>query len=514
MLTSEVLAIELSTPTPKGMATKAARGVVWTSVQSLIVRLSGVVVFLVLARLLQPVEFGLLAAAQVFVALSRVLAESGLTRTLVQKPQLRAAHLDSALLVSGGIGALLTALMIVGAPAVASIYHLPGLTPVLIALSVIPLITGLSSVPESILRRQLKFRSIAMRGTFSTVLSGAVGVALALLGAGVWALVVQAVAQVMIALVVLWSQADWMPSHAWERAAIRDLLGFGTDVMGISLLTFFNRRSGEFLIGVVLGPLALGLYSVAMRILTLVMDLLIANVQKIALPVFSRVSEQPARLRAAYMRATSITTLTAFPGFAMLGLFGNQLCPLLFGHQWVHAGPLMSVLAFIGPVLSLAVFNNSVMLAVGASRRALAWTTVLALSNFVAFAASVHFGILAVAIAFVSTGWLLLPVGLYLVRSVSSIGLWDQLSVLAAPMGGCLVMIAGVLVFKHVTDLGVVAEVVYGIPVALTLYAITTLPFRWSVIAYGVSTILNRGQSSEPGTVVDGEESRDVPGTV
>ena len=407
--------------------------------------------------------------------------------------------------------------MIVSAPLVASIYHLPRLTPVLITLSVIPLITGLSSVPESILRRQLKFRSIAMRGTFSTVLSGVIGVVLALLGAGVWALVVQAIAQVVIALVVLWSQADWMPSHVWQRAAIRDLLGFGTDVMGISLLTFFNRRAGEFLIGVVLGPVALGLYSVAMRILVLSLDLLITNIEKIALPVFSRVSEQPARLRSAYMRVTSITTLTAFPGFAMLGLFGNELSPLLFGHQWVHAGPLMSVLAFIGPVQSLAIFNNSVMLAVGDSRRALRWTTILAVSNFVAFAASVHFGILAVAIAFVSIGWILLPVGLYLVRSVSSISLWDQVSVMAAPMGGCLVMTLGVLVFKHSTDLGVVAQVVYGIPIALALYAVTTLPFRWSVISAGVSLILNRGKPAEPAepdAFVDGEESRDVPGPV
>jgi len=489
LVTSEVLADSLSLQAPKTMGRQAARGVAWITFQALVVRLSGVVIFLVLARLLLPAAFGLLAAAQVFVALSRALAEAGLSRTLVQKPTLRAAHLDSAFLVSAIIGAVLALVMAVSAPLVADLYDLSGLTPVLLALSVVPLLVGLSNVPDAILSRQLMFRALAVRGMYAVVSAGVVGITLAFLGAGAWALVAQVITQAVVAFVVLWVSARWKPGRQWEGPAIRELLGFGSHVVGIGLLNFFNRRAGELLIGVVLGPIALGLYAVAMRVLTLTLDLLINNVNKIAWPVFSRVAHQPERLRSAYLRSVSITTLCAFPGFTILGLFGNPLTPLIFGQQWTHAGPLMTALAFIGPVQSIAMFNNGMLLATGYSRRALAWTAMLAVANFLAFAAAVAFGVLVVAIAYVAVNWLLLPVGLHLVRSVSTVGLRDQLGVMVAPLLGCVVMTVGVLVFQELTDLDHITEVIIGVPIAVLLYAATTLPFRWDLVTTSLAQV-------------------------
>ena len=119
MVSSEELAATLSGAPPKSIGGSAVRGVVWTTLGNLANRLSGLLLFLVLARLLLPAEFGILAAAQVFLALSRVLVDAGLTRTLVQRSRLRAAHLDSALLVTGGLGAVLSIAMLVSAPLIA-----------------------------------------------------------------------------------------------------------------------------------------------------------------------------------------------------------------------------------------------------------------------------------------------------------------------------------------------------------------------------------------------------------
>jgi O-antigen/teichoic acid export membrane protein len=492
LVTSEVLADSLSQQAPKTMGRQAARGVVWITFQALVVRLSGVVIFLVLARLLLPVEFGLLAAAQVFVALSRSLAEAGLSRTLVQKPTLRAAHLDSAFLVSAIIGVVLSLLLATAAPLVADLYDLPRLTPILLALSLVPLLVGMSNVPDAILSRQLMFRALAVRGMYSVVCAGVVGIALAFLGAGVWALVAQVGTQAVVACVVLWCSAGWKPGRNWEGPAIRELLGFGSHVVGIALLNFFNRRAGELLIGIVLGPTALGLYAVAMRVLTLSLDLLINSVNKIAWPVFSRVASQPERLRRTYLRSVATTTLFAFPGFTILGLFGNSLTPLIFGQQWTEAGPLMTALAFIGPVQSIALFNNGMLLATGHPRRALAWTATLAVFNFLAFAVAVASGLLVVAIAYVAVNWLLLPVGLHLVRNVSTVGMREQFGVMLAPLAGCAVMTVGVVAFQELTSLDPIIEVIIGVPIAVVLYAATTLPFRWDLLTTGLAQ-LKRG---------------------
>jgi len=454
----------------------------WTTVQSLVVRVGGLMVFLVLARLLAPAQFGLLAAAQVFIALSRTVAEAGFTRTLVQRPQLRAAHLDSALLVAAVIGVSLTGALVAAAPAIAALYHLPGLRPVVIALAVVPFFTAISKVPESLLRRQLRFRAVAMRGTSAVVLSGVLGIGLAVAGAGVWALVAQTISQVVAAAVVMWVMVGWRPSRHWEWSAIRELMSFGTQVMGISLLTFLNRRSGELLVGVLLGPVALGLYSVAMKILVFGMDLLLWNVQKVALPVFSRVAEQPRRLARAYLRATSVTTFVALPGFTLLGLFGNQLTPLVFGERWLAAGPLMSILALVGPVQSIAIFNNSIMLATGHSARALLWTGLTASLNVVGFAVSAHFGILAVAATYVGIAWVLFPIGLYLVRTVSTVRLVDQVRGAGLPLLGCAAMLVVVVLLRAVASPGPMSLVLVGIPLSVAAYLAVTLPFRRQLV--------------------------------
>lgn len=452
MASSAQLAAVLSGPPDRSLRAKASRGVLWTTAQSLLNRLSGAVVFLILARLLTPEQFGLLAAALVFVALSSALAEAGLTRTLVQRPELRAAHLNSALLVNACAGLLLALALFVAAPPIAALYDMPDLVDVLRALAVLPLVNALSAVPDSILRRQLRFRSLALRSTFSVVAGGSAGVAAALMGFGVWALISQVLVQALVAFAILWSSVRWAPSLRTDREAVRDVVTFGSHVLGITLLNFLNRRAAELLIGVFIGPVALGLYTVAQRAHHIVMDLLVANVQRVALPVLSRLSEDPVRAGRAYLRATEVTTTAAFPAFALMALLGHRLVPAVFGEQWSEAGPIMAIIALAGPVQSLSYFNNTMLLAHGRSWLALRWTAFKAVTNLATFLVTVHFGVLAVAVGFTVRTWVLLPIGLWLVRRSCEVRFIEQLRVFLVPAAGAAAMVVVVLVAEAVIE--------------------------------------------------------------
>jgi O-antigen/teichoic acid export membrane protein len=470
MISSDVLAVELSGPPKQSLARSASRGVVWTILQSLGNRFSGTVVFLVLAHLLTPSAFGLLAIAQVFVSFSTTLADAGFTRTLVQRTELRAAHLDSALLVSGGIGVVMALGMVVGAPFLAGIYHEPKLSPVLMALAVVPVVTGVTGVPESILRRQLRFRALALRGVSSVVASGVVGIVLAVLGYGVWALVGQVVSQALVAVVALWMSVGWRPSREWNAEAVRELVGFGSHVLGISLLNFVNRRAGQFLIGLLLGPVALGLYTVATRVMSLCVDLMVASVSKVAFPVFARVAEQPQRLAAGYLRAAELSTAVTFPGFGLLAIFGPQLTPILFGSQWTDAGPLMSILSLFAPAMGITLFGKSLMLASGRSGMALRWTTVQVCITVAVIAGFAHFGLYVLAAALVTRNWLALPLNLYLVRRVAPVSLRAQAMTMVVPILGCAVMAGVALGLMQVTGLGPLADLLTAGPLGLLAY--------------------------------------------
>lgn len=492
MKSSDDLADELSLRPAGSLGRTAKRGVIWTTAQSLGNRFSGALVFLVLARILEPKEFGLLATALVFVSLSSTLADAGLTRTLVQRTTLRADHLDSALLVSGSIGLVLSLAILASAPMVAAAYHEPRLGPVLMALAVLPLVTGVSGVPESILRRQLRFRALALRGTSSMILSGILGTVLAVLGYGVWALVCQVLSQALIAVVTLWASIRWRPSRRWTMEAVRELVAFGSHVLGISLLNFVTRRSPEFFIGLILGPVALGLYAVASRMLNLSLDLVGGNVQKVAFPVFSRLAQQPGRLASGYLRAVDVITTVAFPGFTLMALFGPQLTPVVFGAQWVSAGPLMRLLALMGLAQTLGYLSNGLMLATGHSALAVRWTAGRAVATAAVIGATVHLGLYPVATAMAATQWLLLPISLALVRKVSGISLRDQTATMIVPFLGCFTLCALVVPFQRLTNLPHATDLLAAAPVAVVGYLAVLLMVRRDLVAILVSVVRRR----------------------
>jgi O-antigen/teichoic acid export membrane protein len=482
VVSSEVLAGRLSTPAASSLGKSATSGVLWTTLHSLGGRLGGTVVFLVLARLLVPREFGLLAIAQVFVSLCSTLTDAGFTRTLVQRPKLRAAHLDSALLVSVGLGMVMSLGLVLGAPLVAVAYHQPQLRPVLTALAVVPLVGGITGVPESMMRRQLRFRALALREMSSVVLSGAIGIVLAFLGAGVWALVGQVVSQAIIAVVVLWVSVGWRPSANWTLEAVRELMGFGSHMLGITLLNFLNARSGQLLIGLFLGPGAVGLYAVAVRVLNLSVDVMINNVQKVAFPVFSRIADQPRRMANAYLRAIEVTTTVSFVGYGLLALLAPQMTRLVFGAKWEAAGPLMALLALTGPATSIAFFSNGVMLAAGQSAMALRWTTARTAFTVVVMLATVHFGLQVMAIGLVVRNWAALPVSMSLVRRVTGVSLRAQAKTMLVPTAAVASMAMVVTAFLRVTDLEPPAELLTALPLGILTYMAVALPLRRDLI--------------------------------
>jgi len=298
----------------------------------------------------------------------------------------------------------------------------------------------------------------------------------------VWALVAQTITAAVIAAVVLWASVRWRPGTAWERTATRELLGFGSHVLGISVLGFLNRRAGELIVGITLGGVALGFFSVGMRIVSLALEILVQNFVKVALPVFSRLAEDPARVARAYLRVTETTTLAALPGFAVLALFSDELAPVVFGGQWRGAGPIMSILALLGPASSLAMFTNTFMLALGHSKLALRWSAAQAITYVVGFIAASPFGITVVAATYTALAWILMFLGIRLVRGISVVTFADQVRTLSIPVLGCLAMVPVVVALDLLTDFGPVVQLAVGAPLTLAAYAAVALPARLSLV--------------------------------
>jgi PST family polysaccharide transporter len=219
-------------------------------------------------------------------------------------------------------------------------------------------------------------------------------------------------------------------------------------MMGGNILTFFNRRTDDFLIGYFLGPVALGYYTVAYRLLLIMTQLWGQIVGSVAFPAFSCVQKELERLREMFYSATRLTSLVAFPAF--LGVFAlvPELVPTLFGQQWAPSIPVMQVLTFIGLLHTVLFFQYTVMAGVGKPSWYLGLQVMITVANVIGFLIAVRWGIVAVAISYVIVAYLFAPLSVWLVYRLIQIDLLKYLRLFLPAATGSLVMLAFIFSLK------------------------------------------------------------------
>ena len=200
-----------------------------------------------------------------------------------------------------GIGTLLTVIHVAAAGFVAAFFEEPALAPVLRWLSLSFLINGLSSVQDALLTRDMKFKVLAIRELLGIFVGGIAGVTMALLGFGVWSLVGKQLTDCGVNVVILWKVSKWRPGFSISLRHCKELFSYGINVVGLRILSFFNRRSAEFMIGYFLGSVALGYYTIAYRVLSIFVEIMVGAIQKLAFPVFSRLQHDASEIAAGFL---------------------------------------------------------------------------------------------------------------------------------------------------------------------------------------------------------------------
>lgn len=467
---------------------KAVKGVAWTVLQNWGGQAINFVIFSLLARLLGPEAFGLVALATVFISFLQIFLDQGFAEAIIQRQDLDPEHLDTAFWSTFTIGILLTVLSVAAAELIADLFNEPQLTPVLRWLSLIFLINSLRGVQAALFRRKFAFKALAVRSLVAALVGGIVGVSMAFLGFGVWSLVSEQLVSAVVGVLVLWWASDWRPGLKVSGKHFSELFGFGINVVGFNFLDFFNRRADNLLIGYFLGPLALGYYSVAYRVLTVMILLLTKTMTSVAVPTFSRLQGELGRLREAFYTVTQLTSLISFPTFLGMAVLAPELVQLLFGDKWAPSVPVMQALAFTGIYQSVSYFNGSVLTAMGKPSWRLRLNFFAAGINIVAFASVVRWGILAVAVAYVVTGYLLSPFYLWLVRKIIHIDITVYLRQYVAPLSASGVMVVAILGTKQVLSnlvnlpaLLATCTVIGGTTYAITILLIAPTLFQRSL---------------------------------
>lgn len=450
---------------------KAIQGVLWSALQNWGSQVGSLLVFFLLARLLTPEAFGLVAMANIFLAFMQIFLQQGFAQSLIQRQDLEPDHIDTAFWTNLAIGACLTGFGLIAAGWVAAQFQQPQLVPILQVLSLLFLITACGNVQQALLERAFNFRATATRALAATLVGGVAGIGLALTGFGVWSLVGQQVIQELIGTLVLWQASDWRPRFKVSLPHFWQLFHFGMPILGFNFLNFLNSRADDLLIGYFLGAAPLGYYSIAYRILGVMQQLLVQTSQQIALPTFSRLQSDLEQFRQAFYTATQLTSLIAFPAFLGVLALAPELVVMLFGEQWIPSIPVLQVLSLAGIFQSISFFKSSVFMAMGKPSWSLWLSLLTVVLNLIGFSIAVRWGIVAVAAAFVIRGYLVFPIGQWAVSRLIHVPVLTYIKQFTAPLVSAIMM-TGFVVFIKNWLLGITSAYILVVSISALLGAL------------------------------------------
>lgn len=420
---------------------KAIKGALWTAIQNWVSQAGAFVVFFVLARLLQPEDFGLIALANVFLAFMQAFLEQGFAQALIQQDELDHDSLDTAFWSNVAIGLLLTCSTWIFADWIAGFFNQQQLAPILRCLSLVFLLNASRSTQQAILERNFAFKELAVRSILGIFLGGIVGITMAVAGLGVWSLVWQQITNEIVGTLVLWKASNWLPRFKFSFYVFGNLFRFGSSILALNLVSFFNTRINDFLIGYCFGPVVLGYYSISYRLLQVSVQLLVRTTSSISLPVFSRLRHDPQRFRSAYYTVTRLTSAIAFPFFLGIAVLAPQLVVVIFGEKWLATVPLIQILALSGILKSVTFFKSSVLIAMGKPAQTVHLKSLSVILNLIAFAIAYRFGIVAVTAATVMKGIVVFPIGQWVISRTISIPFGAYLRQFVSPLVSSLFMV-------------------------------------------------------------------------
>ncbi len=354
-------------------------------------------VLAVMARLLSPADFGVVSAALVVIGFSTIFSHLGFGPALVQRPELEQRHIDTAFGGSVLFGTLLGAIVWISAPAAAQFLRIEGVQPVLRVLAGVFPLQGLSVAAEALLRRELRFKSVAKVEVAAYGLGyGMLGIALALAGWGVWALVAGHMAHILLRTAIF---VVMHPPHLrrFEMRAFRELAYLGGGFTLARAADYVALKGDNLLVGRYLGPEALGFYGRAYSIMSAPAQGYGAVLAEVLFPAMAKVQHDPQRLAAAYRRGVAFIALLTLAPSAALILLGPELIEVLLGPRWMAAVAPFQILTIGMLFRTSCKMSDSLVRATGAVyRRALRQVLY---AGFVLFGAWVgqHWGIAGVA---------------------------------------------------------------------------------------------------------------------
>lgn len=354
----------------------------------------------ILARLISPHEFGLVAMAMVFAGFLQVFKDAGLSTATIQREDITQAQVSNLFWLNAAVGAAAMFAMVAAAPLIAGFFDHAELVGISIVLSVGLLLEALAVQHTAILNRQMRFGLLASIDLGCTTAGFLLGILMAATGWSYWSLVGTTISTVILKLITVWSLSGWRPQRPQGHSGTRPLVRFGTSLTLVGVLYSVSRSCDSLLIGRYLGSDSVGLYSRSTALVTRPLDRLIWPIYSVIIPSLSRLQAEPQRYRRAFLHVFEGLAITGFFLAGLLFPLAAALVRVLLGQQWDGAAPIFAALTLLCISRPLAAAAAWLYTSQARGRDLLVTASVEATILVCAFVVGLRFGATGVAFAY------------------------------------------------------------------------------------------------------------------
>jgi PST family polysaccharide transporter len=355
---------------------------------------------IVLARILVPEDFGLVAMVSAVTGFASVFVDLGTRDAVAQRGKVSEGEVSALHWITVGVGAAFCAIVVISAPVFVSFFKEPRLEQIAFVLSSTLLLPALYCQQQALMRRALMFKALAVIDIVANVISTVVAIALASAGFGYWSLVWKPVVTFSVTTLGVWIACGWWPGRPTFTSNVRELLGFGLNVTGFTVADYVARSMDRVALGSTVGARQLGYYQNAFTVYDNAVT--VTNpLHNVATATLSKLRSEPGELKRAWSSALSSLVYFTAPAFATLAVVGQDLVVLLLGEKWLTAGAILAILALRGPMQVVERTVGWLHIAAGRPDRWRRWGFAYCGATLVALFCGLPFGTMGVATAYV-----------------------------------------------------------------------------------------------------------------
>ena len=458
------------------------RGVRWTALAQGLTAILQMGVIVVLARLLEPSDFGLLAMASAVMAIVAAVQTLGTHGPLVQREQVAPILIDTVFLLNLGLALILMTALILAAPLVAMAYQTPAVEPLVQVIALTLVLYALGGVPGALLARRMQFGVIAVVHALGAVSFAITAIVLALLGHGVWSLVTAMLAAAAVEAVIMLVAARFRPRLRFSFTELRSIAGYAANMTGVNIINVVMRNADSLIIGRWLGASSLGLYGMATRFTRQPVDMFVSAVlAPVLFPAYSRMQGDDVLTARTMQRAMGGAAFVMFPLLGGVAAVARPFADGVLGPEWAGAALLLMLMAPVGMLRTLVSATGALFLARDRTRLLLLIHLgggVLLLS---AYLLGVQIGLVAVVVALFVAETIITAIKLGICARLVRTPLRRLVAGVRGPLFATAIMVIGVMMLDRillVRDWADPAILAVLVPTGMVIYTLLALVFR------------------------------------